>query len=213
MTKKTALIIGASGLVGKRLVQQLLQDERYEKITALVRTPLEVKHEKLTQTRYDFNWPNADLAIGDELFCCLGTTIKKAGSQAAFRKVDYDYIVETAKIALANGTKKIAVVSSMGADKDSSIFYNRIKGETEAALQKLSYKACYILRPSLLMGARDELRMGELVGKLFMTAFAFAVPNKYKGIEGKQVAKAMIAIMNSNKVGFQIFESDALRTF
>ncbi|WP_052592462.1 oxidoreductase [Aureispira sp. CCB-QB1] len=213
MTKKTALIIGASGLVGKRLVQQLLQDERYEKITALVRTPLEIKHEKLTQTRYDFNWPNADLAIGDELFCCLGTTIKKAGSQAAFRKVDYDYIVETAKIALANGTKKIAVVSSMGADKDSSIFYNRIKGETEAALQKLSYEACYILRPSLLMGARDELRMGELVGKLFMTAFAFAVPNKYKGIEGKQVAKAMIAIMNSNKVGFQIFESDALRTF
>lgn len=213
MTKKTALIIGASGLIGKQLVQQLLEDDRYEKVTALVRKPLDIRHEKLDQTRYDFDWPNADLAIGDELFCCLGTTIKKAGSQAAFRKVDYDCIVETAKIALGNGTKKIAVVSSMGADKDSSIFYNKVKGETEEALRKLNYEACYILRPSLLMGARDELRMGELVGKLFMTAFSFAVPKKYKGIEGKQVAKAMIGVMYSDKTGFQILESDELLLF
>lgn len=213
MTKKTALIIGASGLVGKRLTQQLLQDKRYEKVTALIRTPLEIKDDKLVQVRYDFDWPNADLAIGEELFCCLGTTIKKAGSQTAFRKVDYDYIVETAKIALANGTKKIAVISSIGADKNSSVFYNKIKGETEEALQKLNYEACYILRPSLLMGARDELRMGELVGKLVMTAFAFAVPKKYKGIEAKQVAKAMIALMHSDRTGVQILESDELRTF
>lgn len=213
MTKKTALIIGASGLIGKQLVQQLLEDDRYEKVTALVRKPLDIRHEKLDQTRYDFDWPNADLAIGDELFCCLGTTIKKAGSQAAFRKVDYDCIVETAKIALGNGTKKIAVVSSMGADKDSSIFYNKVKGETEEALRKLNYEACYILRPSLLMGAREELRMGELVGKLFMTAFSFAVPKKYKGIEGKQVAKAMIGVMHSDKTGFQILESDELLLF
>lgn len=213
MTKKTALIIGASGLIGKQLVQQLLEDNRYEKVTALVRKPLDIRHEKLDQTRYDFDWPNADLAIGDELFCCLGTTIKKAGSQAAFRKVDYDCIVETAKIALGNGTKKIAVVSSIGADKDSSIFYNKVKGETEEALRKLNYDACYILRPSLLMGAREELRMGELVGKLFMTAFSFAVPKKYKGIEGKQVAKAMISVMHSDRTGFQILESDELLLF
>ena len=92
MTKKTALIIGASGLVGEQLTQQLLLDERYEKVTALVRKPLDIRHDKLVQTRYDFDWPNADLAIGDELFCCLGTTIKKAGSQTAFKKVDYYYI-------------------------------------------------------------------------------------------------------------------------
>jgi uncharacterized protein YbjT (DUF2867 family) len=213
MTKKTALIIGASGLIGQQLVQQLLEDDRYEKVTALVRKPLEIRHDKLTQTRYDFDWPDADLAIGDELFCCLGTTIKKAGSQTAFRKVDYDCIVETAKIALGNGTKKMVVVSSIGADKDSSIFYNKVKGETEEALRKLKYDACYVLRPSLLMGARDELRMGELVGKLFMTAFSFAVPKKYKGIEGKQVAKAMIAVMNLDKTGFQILESDDLLFF
>jgi len=213
MTKKTALIIGASGLIGQQLVQQLLEDERYEKVTALVRKPLDIEHDKLTQTRYDFDWPDADLAIGEELFCCLGTTIKKAGSQANFRKVDYDCIVETAKIALANGTKKIAIISSIGADKDSSIFYNKVKGETEEALRKLKYEACYVLRPSLLMGARDELRMGELVGKLAMTAFSFAVPKKYKGIEGKQVAKAMIAVMQSDKTGFQILESDELHTF
>jgi uncharacterized protein YbjT (DUF2867 family) len=213
MTKKTALIIGASGLIGERLTQQLLQDDRYETVTALVRKPLDIEHDKLIQTRYDFDWPNADLAIADELFCCLGTTIKKAGSQAAFRKVDYYYIVETAKIALANGAKKIAIVSSIGADKDSSIFYNKVKGETEEALRKLKYEACYVVRPSLLMGARDELRMGELVGKLFMTAFSFAVSKKYKGIEGKQVAKAMISVMNSDKTGFQILESDELLTF
>ena len=213
MTKKTALIIGASGMVGKQLVQQLLEDPRYEKITALIRTPLDVRDDKLVQVRYDFDWPDADLAIGDELYCCVGTTIKKAGSQAAFRKVDYDCIVETAKIALGNGTKKIAVISSIGADKDSNIFYNKVKGETEEALRKLNYEACYILRPSLLMGARDELRMGELVGKLAMSAFSFAMPKKYKGIESDQVAKAMIALMHSNKTGFQILESDELSTF
>jgi uncharacterized protein YbjT (DUF2867 family) len=156
---------------------------------------------------------NCYLAIENELFCYLGTTIKKTNSQAIFRKVDYNCIVETAKIALANGTKKIAIISSIGADKDSSIFYNKVKGETEEALRKLKYKACYILRPSLLMGTRNELRMGELVGKLAMKAFSFAVPKKYKGIEGKQVAKAMITTMQSEKTGFQILESDELHTF
>lgn len=212
MDKKTAVIIGASGLIGQELLQQLLQDERYSKITALVRRPLDIEHEKLEQTRYDFDWPNADLVIGDEFFCCLGTTIKTAGSQTAFRKVDYDYVLETAKMALANGTKKMAMISSMGADKNSKVFYSRIKGEIEAALQELNYETCHILRPSLLMGARNELRMGELVGKLAMTAFSFAIPKKYKGIEAKQVAKAMRTSINSDKTGFQIFESDELLT-
>lgn len=210
MSNKTAVIIGASGLIGQELVLQLLQDERYTKINALVRRPLNVDHDKLEQIRYDFDWPNADLVMGDELFCCLGTTIKTAGSQTAFRKVDYDYVLETAKMAQGNGTKKMAVISSMGADEKSKVFYSRIKGEIEAALQKLNFDSCHVLRPSLLMGARSELRMGELVGKLAMTAFSFAVPKKYKGIEAKQVAKAMIATMNSENTGFQIIESDAL---
>lgn len=213
MNKKTAVIVGASGMVGHELTLQLLEDERYKKVVVLVRKPLAIDHEKLEERRYDFDWPNADLVIGDELFCCLGTTIKAAGSQTAFRKVDYDYVLETAKIALANGTKKMAMISSMGADEDSKVFYSRIKGEIEAALQELNYEACYILRPSLLMGARNELRMGELVGKLAMTAFSFAIPNKYKGIESKQVAKAMIGAMNSEKTGVQILESDALLDF
>ncbi|BDS09760.1 oxidoreductase [Aureispira anguillae] len=210
MSKKTAIIIGASGLVGQELTQQLTVDDRYEKIIALVRKPLDIDHDKIEEVKYDFDWPNADLVMGDELFCCLGTTIKAAGSQAAFRKVDYDYVLETAKIALANGTKKMTMISSIGADKNSKVFYSRVKGEIEAALHELDFEACHILRPSLLMGSRNELRMGELVGKFAMTAFSFAIPNKYKGIESKQVAKAMIVAINSEKKGVQILESDDL---
>lgn len=212
-TKKTALIIGASGLVGRELLTQLLDDERYEKVTVLVRKPLGIDHEKLDQQRYDFDWKNADFIQGDELYCCLGTTIKTAGSAAAFRKVDYDYVVETAKMAVDNGISKIAVVSSMGANKNSPLLYPQTKGEMEAAVMALEFDACFIVRPSLLLGLRPELRMGELVGKLAMTAFSFAIPKKYKAIEGKQVAKAMIISLNSDRTGAHILESDVLADF
>lgn len=208
---KTALIIGASGLIGSALLQELLADERYSKVIALVRKPLGVQHEKLVQTRYDFDWTDPSLVQGDELFCCLGTTISAAGSQAAFRKVDYDYVLETAKMALANGAKKIVLVSSIGANKDSKVFYSRVKGEIEAAVSALGYEACFILRPSLLLGAREDLRMGELVGKFAMTLFSFAIPPKYQAIESTQVAKTMIACANSEKVGVHILESDDIK--
>jgi len=211
--KNTALIIGASGLVGMELTKQLLLYKRYDKVITLVRKPLPITHEKLEQRRYDFDWKTADLIEGDELFCCLGTTIKTAGSPAAFRKVDYDYVLETAQLAISKGVKKIALVSSIGANKDSKIFYSRIKGEIEAAVSALDFDACFLLRPSLLLGNRTELRMGELVSKFAMTLFSPAIPNKYKGIEAKQVAKAMIACMSSDRQGVHILESDTLADF
>ncbi|MCH2023075.1 MAG: oxidoreductase [Saprospiraceae bacterium] len=205
---KTALIIGASGMIGTELTQLLLGDERYSKVNVLVRTPLEIQDEKLNQIRYNFDWPEAELVKGDELFCCLGTTIKKAGSQAAFRKVDYDYIYQTAKLSLENGIKKIVMVSSIGANINSKVFYSRIKGEIEAAISQLGFETCHILRPSLLLGSRSELRMGEIVGAFFSTAFSFAIPDKYKAIEASQVAKGMINSMNSEQTGVYIHESD-----
>lgn len=209
----TALVIGASGLVGMELTKQLLLYQRYSKVITLVRKPLPLEHEKLEQRRYDFDWKNADLITGDELFCCLGTTIKTAGSPAAFRKVDYDYVLETAQLAIEKGVKKMALVSSIGANKNSKVFYSRVKGEIEAAVSALDFEACFLMRPSLLLGSRPELRMGELVGKLAMTFFSPAIPNKYKGIEAKQVAKAMITCMSSERKGVHILESDALAEF
>ncbi|MCP4438794.1 MAG: NAD(P)H-binding protein [Aureispira sp.] len=210
MDTKTALVIGASGMIGSDLLKQLLADERYGKVIALVRKPLGVEHEKLEQRRYDFDWPNPDLIEGDEFFCCLGTTIRNAGSQEAFKRVDYQYVLETAQAALKNGAKRMVIVSSVGANKDSKVFYTRVKGEIEDAVAALGFEACFILRPSMLLGVRDELRMGELVGKFAMTTFSRLIPKKYKAIEGKQVAKAMIQSINSEDTGKLVIESNEL---
>lgn len=210
MNAKTALVIGASGMIGSDLLKLLLVDERYGKVIALVRKPLGVEHPKLEQRRYDFDWPNTDMIEGDEFFCCLGTTIRKAGSQEAFKRVDYQYVLETAQVALQKGAKRMVLLSSVGANKDAKVFYTRVKGEIEAAVAALGFESCFILRPSMLLGVRDELRMGELVGKFAMTTFSKLIPKKYKAIEGKQVAAAMIKTINSDKKGVQILESDEL---
>lgn len=207
---KKALIIGASGLIGSYLTKILLDDERYTAVHVLVRTPIQTEHPKLHQHKFDFDWPNKSLIEGHELFCCLGTTIKKAGSQAAFRRVDFDYIVQTAKTALENGITKMAIVSSIGANPQSKVFYSKIKGETEEALKQLNFKGLHILRPSLLLGNRAELRMAELVGAFLGTAFSFAIPDKYKAIEAQLVAKCMVHQMNLDQLGLHILESDEI---
>lgn len=210
MEQKTALVIGATGLVGSTITQQLLEDETYSKVNILVRKPLDLEHPKLQQHRFDFDWPDADLVMGDHLFCALGTTIKRAGSQPAFRKVDYDYVVQTAKMAQYNGTTNMVYISSMGADPESSIFYMKVKGQVEQALGEVGFERCCILRPSMLLGERSEMRMGEMVGKLAMTAFSFAIPNKYKAIEVKQVAKAARHFIKQEASGKHVIESDEL---
>ncbi len=207
---KTAVIIGSSGLIGKELTKLLLEDERYTKINALVRKPLEINHEKLVQIRYDFDWPEGEHVHGEDFFCCLGTTIKKAGSQSAFRKVDYNYIIQTAETALSNGVSKMALVSSIGASTESKVFYSKVKGETEEALGALNFESLHIMRPSLLLGDRPDLRMAEIIGAFVSTAFSFAIPDKYKAIEAKDVAKAMIQEINSDKKGINILESDEI---
>ena len=194
---KTALIVGASGLVGSACLDFLLAEPTYREVKVLVRKPIDLKHPKLQQIVINFDRlvDYKDSIVGDEIFCCLGTTIKVAGSKENFYKVDFTYAYETAKIALKNGAKGFYLVSSLGADAKSFIFYSKVKGELESAIKGLSYPVFYIFRPSLLLGDRKEHRAGE---KLGISIYNFLKPifigplAQYKGIEASQVAKAMV---------------------
>lgn len=207
---KTALVYGASGLVGQSLVHQLLEHTGYSKITVLVRRKLELAHQKLAQVIIDFDKPAIEPVYADEVYCCMGTTIKKAGSKAAFYKVDHDYVLNIARLAKSNGVQKFAFVSSMGADANSRIFYSKTKGEVEADLVKTGFESLFIFRPSLLLGARTEKRIGEQVAAWLMVNLNFLVPARYKAIEASQVAKAMLYMMNSGKAGIHVLESQEI---
>ena len=207
---KTALVYGASGLVGEILVKILLDHPGYSRTTVLVRKKMQLSHEKLVQVLTDFDNPDAELVFEEEVYCCMGTTIKQAGSKPAFYKVDHDYVIAIARLARSNGVQKFTFVSSMGADANSSIFYNKTKGETEADLVKIGFESLFILRPSLLLGARRERRVGEQVAKWVMVNLDFLVPARYKAIEASQVAKAMVHMMNSEKAGIHVLESQEI---
>jgi uncharacterized protein YbjT (DUF2867 family) len=207
---KTALILGATGLIGKKITEQLLDHPNYSSVIILVRKKLSIHHPKLTQQIFNYDFPNLSLIKADDVYCSLGTTIKTAGSKEAFRKVDYDYVVTIAKAGKENGVNQIAVISAMGANKDSNIFYNRTKGEMEAAIKKIGFNTALIIRPSMLLGNRTEFRFGELIGKYIMTSLSFLIPKKYKAIYDVQVAKATIYFMNSNLKGFIVKENEEL---
>ena len=212
--QKTALIAGATGLVGSYCLRMLLQSDRYAKVTALVRRPLEVLHPKLEQKVVDFDQlATTPGIIADDIFCCLGTTMKKAGSKDAFYKVDYTYVVELARITSMQFASQFLVVSAMGADPDSLIFYNRVKGEMEEAIKKLSFTAVHIFRPSLLLGERPETRIGEKIGEVVMTALKPVMVGplkKYRAVPARDVAKAMLVMAIDDGGGIQIHESDEI---
>lgn len=206
---KRALVVGGTGLIGQALIELLLTDERYT-VIALIRKPLAIIHKRLIQVTFNFDSPDSTLVAADEIFCCLGTTIKVAGSKPAFYKVDFEYVLSIAQIGFSNGAKKFALVSSMGANQQSGIFYNHTKGAIEEAVSRIGYESIFILRPSILLGQRTTFRLGEMIGKVLMTSFDFLIPKKYKAIHARQVARAMIATMNSNKTGLHVLESDEI---
>ena len=208
---KTALIVGATGLIGKHLTQKLLTSNFYEKVSVIVRKPLNIIHPKLEQIVIDFDNLDASKVNADDIFCCLGTTMKQAGSKDAFYKVDFTYPLNFAKAGLANGAKQFLVVSSMGADKKSMVYYSRVKGEIENALSDLNYPTLIILRPSMLAGERENPRIGEKIGKVVMDFFAPLMPDKYKVIAGEKVAQAMLELAQKNFKNKAIFESDSLQ--
>jgi uncharacterized protein YbjT (DUF2867 family) len=212
---KTAIIIGASGLTGNALLNQILQDDYFSHVIPFSRKNLKVSHAKLTQHCVDFDQLEnyASLIKGDVVFCCLGTTIKTAGSQNAFKKVDYTYPTEFAKIAKRNGVSTFILQSSLGADHMSTNFYLKVKGETEQAINKLCFNLFISFRPSMLLGNRSEFRFGESIGKLIMKLFSFAFVGKlkrYKAIHVNQVASAMIKQSKLNVAGNRIIENEEM---
>lgn len=216
MRKKTALVFGATGLTGSSLLHLLLADSRYDKVKIFVRRKPDFPvSPKLELHVVDLNSPDqyAHLLCGDDLFCCLGTTISKAGSKAAFRNVDFDLPVKIAEAASKNSVSAFIAISSLGADSKSSNFYLRTKGEMEEVVRKFSFKKFAALRPSLLLGSRKEFRFGEIIGKVLMRALSVAfIGNlkKYRAIQANDVSKAMIVIANSNFTE-EIFESERIK--
>lgn len=212
---KTALIAGSTGLIGNQLLQLLLNDNYYDVVKAVTRSPLGISHPKLENIVLDFDRMTEyhDKLKADDVFCCLGTTIKKVKTKEKFRKVDFDYPVELAKLTKAKGAEQYLLVSALGADKKSNIFYNQVKGEVEEAISEIIFRSYHIFRPSLLMGDRKESRSGEDAGKIFFKYLGFLVPDKYKGIDSNKVARAMYTIARQRLQGQHIHESKILQAY
>lgn len=209
---RKALVVGATGLVGGEIVDGLVADDGVFEVRALVRRQLDrwAPTGKLSELIADFdaldahpNWFRVD-----EVYCALGTTIRKAGSQEAFRRVDFDYPFAVARLAHAQGARHFLLVSAAGADAGSRIFYSRVKGELEDAVRAVGYTSVTIARPSVLLGARDELRVGELVLK----RLAYIFPAAWKPVQARQVASALLRAARAGRPGVEILNNAALRS-
>jgi uncharacterized protein YbjT (DUF2867 family) len=201
---------------GFLLLQRLLDNDRYGEVTAVVRSELPVRHPKLRQAVIDFDGMerSAKEFAADDVFCCLGSTIKKAGSQEVFSRVDHDYPLRAAALARKKGAKQFIIITAMGANARSRIFYNRVKGEIEADLADIGFEALRIVRPSLLLGKREEKRFGESVMIKLAPAMAFLLIGplrKYRPISADAVAKAMVSIAEEPLSGIVIYESNRLQ--
>jgi uncharacterized protein YbjT (DUF2867 family) len=212
---KTAILVGASGLVGGFCLQALLAEPEYARILLLSRRELPLApHPGLSQKIVSFASLNPnDFAGADDIFCALGTTIRKAGSQEAFRRVDLEYPLAVAREALQAGAEQFLLVSSVGADPRSKNFYLRTKGELEQEIAKLGFPAVHIFRPSLLLGKRPEFRPAErfvqAVAPLLNLGLIGGLA-RYKAIPAAAVGKAMAATAKHDKNGMSIYEYDEI---
>ncbi|MBK7692142.1 MAG: oxidoreductase [Bacteroidetes bacterium] len=205
-----AIVAGASGMIGKELLKQLLESKHYEQIYILVRQKIDHLDSNCIQIVYNFENDTPALPAVDHVFCCLGTTISKAGSREAFSKVDKQYPIQLAQITKANGASLYCIVTAGGANPKSSIFYNRVKGEVESELMTIGFDHLGIFRPSMLLGERNENRPFERAGQIVMTALDFLIPKRYKAIQGEKVARAMKNYSSQPSKEIRIFESDEM---
>lgn len=218
MTEHTALIIGATGLVGNELVRYILSKNYYQKVKVVTRRELNIMDDRLETilvTDFDKLDEHSDQFRAEEFYCTLGTTIKRAGSKEAFEKVDLTYPVKLAQIALGfDEFRQFLVVTAAGAKAESPLFYNRVKGRLEEELMNMDLPALKIFRPSLLLGHRDEVRLGEQVGKVATSILSFFMVGSKKAllsIKGLDVAKAMFYVATQNRPGTEVFTS--LKTY
>lgn len=211
MPTDSVAILGATGLVGSECVRQFAESGGFSRVIALVRRPLDESLARLpVETRiidFDRLQDAAEHFRVSHIVCALGTTIKTAGSQERFRRVDYDYPVAAARIGVRQGARHFLLVSSLGANAKSRIFYSRVKGEVEGTIRALPYRSVTIVRPSLLLGERRERRLGESIGKLF-TAMT---PRRYKPIHARDVAAALLRAAREDQPGVRILESAQLQ--
>jgi uncharacterized protein YbjT (DUF2867 family) len=195
----TAIVIGATGLVGSELTRLLSTNEQFERIKVFTRRPLEVEHPKVEEYVINFDYPEQwkNLVKGDVLFSSLGTTLKQAGSKGAQFKVDYKYQYRFARVASENGVLNYVLISAAGASPSSRIFYSRMKGNLEKDVKKLSFQYITILKPGLLAGNRKEKRAGEQIGFTVLN-FLHRLPGlrSLKPIHAAKVARAMINSVN-----------------
>jgi uncharacterized protein YbjT (DUF2867 family) len=218
MHRKTAVVLGATGLIGQQLVQELLQNEFFSKVRILVRRPLNLNHPKADVQVVNFN-DEKDIAaridIGDVIFCCMGTTRKKVkGNRTEYRKVDYDIPIITARLGIQHGFNQFLIVSAIGANPLAANFYLQLKGCIEEDVTALPFESIHIFRPSILLGKREEFRLGEEMGKGFMKAISFLLLGgwrKYRPIAAADVAKAMVAAANKEIAGVHMYEYDQMQ--
>jgi len=205
---RTAVIAGATGLVGRHCLNTLLGDEAYAQVVALVRRPLDLQHPKLVQEIVNFDALTEQPARRcDVAFCALGTTIRTASSREAFRRVDFEYVRSSARWVHAGGAQTFVFVSSVGADPHSPNFYLRTKGEAEQAIREVGFRAVHLLRPSMLVGNRREFRLGEAVATPLFRAVSFLLLGglrKYRPIAARDVARAMVRAAATSAPGTHI---------
>ncbi|RYY19660.1 MAG: NAD-dependent epimerase/dehydratase family protein [Cytophagaceae bacterium] len=209
--KKTALLAGATGLVGSALLPLLLASGRYDKVLVVGRRPVAVQHPKLVQVVTDLGQLEAERLrlIADDVYCCLGTTRQQAGSKEAFYEVDFLYVVRLAAVTAANFAAQFLVVSAVGAAADSSFYYNKVKGEMEAAVRQTPFRAIHIFRPSLLLGTRPQPRLGERLGGWVLSLLRPLLRSnwqKYRAITDVAVARAMLQAAQENGSGVRVHE-------
>lgn len=211
-----AVIVGATGLVGRELVRVLLNAKMYDKVTVIARRRLSIVHPRLEQQLIQFDQLHEsppDWFENADVFCTLGTTIKKAGSKEQFEKVDYHYVIELAKLVQQCGARKLVVITAMGSHEQSRFFYSRVKGKTEQQLQQIALPQLIIVRPSLIVGERNEVRFGEIMAVKLSTWLSFIFKGKmkkYKPNQAKDIAIAMLKLAKLCKEPIKIVSSDEI---
>ena len=209
MNNKTATLIGATGLIGNHLLDLLINDSAFSEIKILVRRPIKFDNPKVKVSVIDFNNEESflsEISGSNIVFCAIGTTNKKTkGDKDKYREVDYYIPVTAAKLSLKTGCEQFIVVSAYGANSNSSNFYTSLKGEVEDTLSSLNIPSLSIFRPSLLLGDRQEFRLGEIFATFLMKGISFLLPSNLKAIKAYDVAKAMLKASKSNIKGTTIY--------